>query len=686
MDGDLLELSSLQIVHGLLPVTDTRLACDLIGFGTGLAISTLLLLFAVRAARLPGTAYANLLFAACAVLWNAGGLAHALLLVLGYHEENLPVLFATAFQFTAAAVWPLPMLIIWRRFSTFDWQRVASFIFECIAVVSAVTISLFMWLPLLTGIELFPKLAVKMMASHNAAVLLTLGFLISASSPKAPRGTRVASAGIVAGVLFTSVAMAFVNSHPMELGNRTALLIVSEHSLLLTVLATFFLFTKFRFADLFIRQSLRILLASATAFTFYAVGRSGKAAELAQQIEYSNAAQTFLHIASAFVLLLIYSWLDRLIGQLVNRWIFRLPNYRLATQRLTDRLLQLHTEEGVGKAAAESICQTLGIEGARLVSIEMMERWPVGLTEGVTVDLDRNSRFDTQLPIEHVEVMVPVSSGGQVSHVLLVSPGPASAGLVTHEIEHLRVTATQCGNRFNALHYERETIERRSREAVLFQQATEAELRALRAQVNPHFLFNSLNTLANLIATDQARAEEMTLRLARVFRHVIANSGRMLTSVSEEMDFLRTYLHIEEARFGERLKVEINVAPEIAANDIPSLILQPLVENALKHGLGPKTGPGRLWIGASAMDRHVRLTIEDDGVGPVVKARSNKNGQDKVSVSNGSVLSAGVGLSNITKRLETIYREEAAIQLEQRESGGTRVTILIPRAAALHSV
>jgi CheY-like chemotaxis protein len=135
---------------------------------------------------------------------------------------------------------------------------------------------------------------------------------------------------------------------------------------------------------------------------------------------------------------------------------------------------------------------------------------------------------------------------------------------------------------------------------VLLQQVTEAELRALRAQINPHFLFNSLNTVADLIVRDPVRAETMTLRLASVFRHVLAHSSRPLTTVRDEIEFLRAYLYIEEARFGDRLRVEIAVDEAAAGEAVPSLILQPLVENALKHGLGPKPGPGHLSIAVTA--------------------------------------------------------------------------------------
>jgi two-component system LytT family sensor kinase len=272
----------------------------------------------------------------------------------------------------------------------------------------------------------------------------------------------------------------------------------------------------------------------------------------------------------------------------------------------------------------------------------------------------------SQFPITNVEFLVPVDSAGQLSHLLLVSPGSNRPALVTNDLSFLRTVAAQCGNRLDALRRERENIERRSREAVLLQQVTEAELRALRSQINPHFLFNSLNTIADLIVQDPRRAEEMTLRLAEVFRRVLAHSSRSLSSVMDEIEFLRAYLYIEEARFRDRLRVDIDVAPDAAADQIPSLILQPLVENALKHGLAPKPGPGHLWISAALEGSRLRLRVEDDGMGC--------NGNPRTGATDN-----GVGLRNTAERLKTLYRDGASLRIEPREPSGCRVTLLIPR-------
>jgi two-component system LytT family sensor kinase len=198
-------------------------------------------------------------------------------------------------------------------------------------------------------------------------------------------------------------------------------------------------------------------------------------------------------------------------------------------------------------------------------------------------------------------------------------------------------------------------------------QLVEAELRALRAQINPHFLFNSLNTIAALVHDEPQAAEQMTLRLARIFRHVLKQTERPFSSLQEEMDFLRAYLDIEQIRFGERLKVEFLIADGVADSSVPSLILQPLVENAIRHGLSPKLGECRLIISGRREDAHVLLSVEDNGVGT----------SNAAAAANGS----GIGLRNVRERLRTLYGERARFQFESQARLGSRVALYLPLAS-----
>jgi two-component system LytT family sensor kinase len=437
------------------------------------------------------------------------------------------------------------------------------------------------------------------------------------------------------------------------------------------LLCGFLLFARFRYADVFIRYGVRILLAGAWASVLTVLAQSWVLLHLARRAPSPAAMHVFMVLFFANLLLLSFTFMDDRISTRINRWLFHAPDYRLETRGFGNLLRHMHEESEIAAAAEDAAQRPLELSAARVLAIADLPglHWPSGTLDGETAELDLGDPFREALfksaNCRNVEVVVPISSGGKVTHVLLVAPGSTRPGLVTHDLSYLAGIAAQCGNRLDALRREREAIERQSHEALLEQQITEAELRALRAQINPHFLFNSLNTIADLIVRDPPRAEAMTLRLASVFRHVLAHSFRPLTSVREEIDFLRTYLYIEEARFGDRLQVEIELAPEVAGELIPSLILQPLVENALKHGLGPKPGPGRLWISARAEGGQIRLTVEDDGMGP--RPDAGREG-------------SGLGLANISERLNTLYHDRAAVKLEAREGGGSRVTVRIPRA------
>ena len=152
------------------------------------------------------------------------------------------------------------------------------------------------------------------------------------------------------------------------------------------------------------------------------------------------------------------------------------------------------------------------------------------------------------------------------------------------------------------------------REAVLKEQLTAAELSALRAKINPHFLFNSLNTIADLIVRNPVNAERMTLRLSSVFRHVLVQADSQFVSLGKEFDFLKDYLAIEKERFGKDLCISLALDASVTHFMVPTLLLQPIVENAIKHGLTPKGGIRTLRVSANRKGRKVVIEVEDNGV------------------------------------------------------------------------
>jgi len=261
------------------------------------------------------------------------------------------------------------------------------------------------------------------------------------------------------------------------------------------VLCTFLLFARFRLADRFIRYTVRILLAALWATLLAGLTTAPTPWQVLHQAQFPSAVHAFLMVLSVNGLIVSIAFVDDRIGKQVNRWLFRAPDYRVETRRLAARLRDLDDEQKIAAAVEEAARRPLELGGAHVSAMDAAV-WPAALLDGDTVE-------------RAGEVLVPMSSGGRVTHLLAVTPGPARPGLVSHDLDYLRAIAGLFGNRLDALSRERDAIERQSREAVLLQQVTEAELRALRAQINPHFLFNSLNTVADLIVRDPLLIRDM---------------------------------------------------------------------------------------------------------------------------------------------------------------------------------
>jgi signal transduction histidine kinase len=204
-----------------------------------------------------------------------------------------------------------------------------------------------------------------------------------------------------------------------------------------------------------------------------------------------------------------------------------------------------------------------------------------------------------------------------------------------------------------------------TRERELAELAATAQLAALRAQINPHFLFNSLNSIAQLIRVDPDKAEACVERLAEIFRYILHRAEQEFVPLGEELQMTRAYLDIERARFNERLRVETRIDPDSLRSLIPNLILQPLVENALKHGLARKLGGGTVSIDASTDGDLLTLTVGDDGLGMPERVL------DKV-------YECGVGLRNLRERLERLYGPQHLPVIESIPGRGTVVRLRLP--------
>lgn len=198
----------------------------------------------------------------------------------------------------------------------------------------------------------------------------------------------------------------------------------------------------------------------------------------------------------------------------------------------------------------------------------------------------------------------------------------------------------------------------------------EAEVRALRAQISPHFIYNSLNAIASFINTDPAKARELVLEFADFTRYSFRRHGDF-TTVAEELRSIDSYLRLERARFGDRLRVTLQVAPEVLSTVVPFLSIQPLVENAVRHGLEAKEGGGRITITAEDQGAFAEITVEDDGVG--------------IDPESLELVLAGapgdhVGLRNVDARLRQVYGDEHGLVVETALGAGTLVRMRVPKS------
>jgi two-component system sensor histidine kinase LytS len=191
----------------------------------------------------------------------------------------------------------------------------------------------------------------------------------------------------------------------------------------------------------------------------------------------------------------------------------------------------------------------------------------------------------------------------------------------------------------------------------------DAEIRALHAQINPHFLFNALNTISSFIRTKPETARRLIVNLAEFFRRNLHQGDRIIT-VEEEMKHVEAYLEIEQARFGNKLRVETDIDPTAWKQQIPGLILQPIVENAVKHGLLPKKEGGTIRIFIGKENGALTIRVTDDGVGFTPHAKAPPL--------------SGIGLQNVRGRLQSLYGKPYDVTIEPNPQGGTVCTITIP--------
>ncbi|WP_018684992.1 sensor histidine kinase [Actinokineospora enzanensis] len=341
--------------------------------------------------------------------------------------------------------------------------------------------------------------------------------------------------------------------------------------------------------------------------------------------------------------------------------------FRLPWQRVpVDPAAVLAVARGIGedladglsgdgvRAAVRGIRRLLGADAVGIADLSGRPTWAGPLPGGTrwVALVDEVLHSETRVGRPPLTA-VPLHVHDELAGVLLVA-GPVR-GWAVREVADWIVAALE-----------------RARLEASAEHAAQAELRALRAEISPHFVYNALTVIASLVHSDPERSHELMLDFADYNRYSLARHGEY-TTVAEEFHAIETYLALQRAVLGERLRVQVRVAPEVLAVAIPYLVLQPLVENAVRHGIEPRAGGGQVQVRGEAEGTDCLITVEDDGVGmPPGRAEAILAGRGPAD---------RVGLANVDRRLRNVYGPWYGLVVETAPEAGTRVVVRMPMFA-----
>lgn len=623
---------------------------NLIGFVLGAALYAMLLFMA---ARHPVRAFSQntettekltidyLLLAAAilGLLWNTGGLVE--ILYRGFvNSASSPLLIATAYT----ALGFLPAVIVHSAWHAAGGEGEN----ESNSKTQILTGAAYL-LSGVAGVWHFEKAFLFLSApSISALRILTAGYLMllvllflfawrQTIERKAVWGTALA--------VFAVSALHL--SQPHETESSWIIELVGHQASLPLALAILYQDFRFAFADVFLKRAFSLLLLTVACAGLYWLAT--KLILPPTESILLNQPQTIgaiiaLMIAAAF----IFPTLRRLAVWLVDKIVLRRANYAKLRMEIAQNILTLEPIEAVLTEVSDKLSKALTAE---IATVSEFEHQPNASSAPPVL----NFTTDT------AKITFPTAD--QPNYQLVLRKFKGGRRLLSDEIEMLADVALQTARRIDVLRVTHERCEQEIREQEFSKLATEAELRALRAQINPHFLFNALTTVGYLIQTTPDKALATLIQLTQLLRGVLRSSSEFMT-LGEEIKLIESYLEIEKARFEERLTVEIKVAPELLSIRIPSLILQPLVENAIKHGITPKKAGGTVNIEAVSDKLDLILRVADTGAG-IEKKEFERN------------RAARIGLNNVEQRLRLHYNGASSLAVNSDVGIGTNVTIKI---------
>ena len=406
---------------------------------------------------------------------------------------------------------------------------------------------------------------------------------------------------------------------------------------------------RFAFADLFLKRAFSLILLAGVSFGLY-VFIAAPLLHYHETHDRNDAHAITLLLTLWMATALVYPSLHRFAVWLVDKIVLHRVNYEKTQVDIGREIEKIEAIDEI----LDEICDKLSV-----VLTAKTANW----TENY--EPDEESKFSAVIFTPNsAKIFVPTVE--TPFYCINLSDFAGGRRLLSDEIEMLEAVSQLAARRIDVLRVTHERCEQEFREQEFAKLATEAQLSALRAQINPHFLFNALTTIGYLIQTTPDKAFSTLMQLTKLLRGVLRSTGEFC-ALGEEIKLIENYLDIEKARFEERLSVVIEVPTEFEKLRVPSLILQPLVENAIKHGVSENKNGGEVKISAELETENgelfLKLSVFDTGAG--------KNSEETVN-------SNGIGLKNIRGRLQSYYGKAASLKVERRFEKGTMAEIKLP--------
>jgi len=599
---------------------NAALLINLLGFTVGVALYAMLIVMVVRHGRPSRPGAFDLTLAATGILgllWNAGELG--IYVWQDFGSGSIPP-FLTALSYSALGF--LPSVVV--HSAQEDTAKKPWLTFPAYALSIFAAVLHFRAAAL--GQPVPSDLALQTLTFGSLA--LAAGLLIFNFRQTLEKKAIWASA-----LLVFAVSALHLTGETQE--NVWFIELVAHQSSIPLAMVILYQHYRFAFADLFLKRAISLVLVTLVAFALY-VFVASPLLRYHETHDRNDVQAIGLIIVLWIATALVYPALHNFAVWLVDRVILQRADYEKLEIELARKIEGIESADGILDELARDLASALTAKRGTWIELDGSD----GTTRlpAVNFDPDAARIFIPTAETPHFEIGLYEFSGGR--------------RLLSEETAMLEAVSLIAARRIDVLRVTEERFRQTFREQEFEKLATEAQLAALRSQINPHFLFNALTTIGYLIQTTPEKAFDTLMRLTQLLRGVLTSTAEFCT-LGQEMKLIESYLEIERARFEERLQVTIDVPKKLEKVQVPTLILQPLVENAIKHGISESKAGGEVKISARLEGDVLTLTVSDTGPGL-------KNGKRE-----------GVGLRNIRERLNSYYGEKAKLTLASGSTGTT---------------